>query len=137
MSTFYTDADNDLQLDSNGRLVFESDEVVAAAVKLKNRFQRFRGEWFLDTREGIPYFEFVFVKNPNLDVIRRIFTEVILSTPPIETLDKLELFYLPGERLLAFEFEARAADGRVIQGGSGQPFIVNGQPEGSDQEASV
>ncbi len=102
----------------------ETDPVVAAAVKLKHRLQFFLGEWFLDTRLGVPYFSVVFVKNPKIEVIRRMFRRIILSCPPITEVPKLDIFYLSSERKLIYEFVATAADGRTITGGSGQDFIV-------------
>lgn len=123
-STFMTDG-NDFALSVNGRLVLETDPVVAAAIKLKHRFQFFKGEWFLDTRQGIPYFTTILgVKKPNIEIIRRMIRRIILSCPPITAIPRLDVYYLPSARKLTFEFEATADDGRTVSGGSGKPFIV-------------
>ncbi len=115
---------NDFAFSDSGRLVLETDEVVAAAIKLKHRLQFFLGEWFLDTRLGVPYFDVVFVKNPDIEVIRRMFRRIILSCPPIVDVNKLDIFFLKAERKLIYEFQAVAEDGRTVTGGSGQDFIV-------------
>ena len=128
-ATFMTDQ-NDFYLTANGQLQLETDDVIAAAIKLKHRFQLFLGEWFLDTRIGVPYFETVFVKSPNIELIRRMVRRIILSCPPIVTVHKVDIYYIPGDRLCAFEFEASAEDGRVVAGGTGQPYIV--QTDGSE-----
>lgn len=133
MSTFFPSDGGDLLI-QNGNLVLEKDEVIAGAIKLKNRFQFFQGEWFLDTRVGIPYFSLVFIKNPSIEVIKRLFRNVILETPPIVSVEQLDVYYVPGDRLLAFEFSCTASDGVIITGGSGQPFLVDGEPiEGQNQ----
>ena len=118
--------DTDLLLDENKRLVIERDPVVAAAYKLRNRLQFFKGEWFLDTRVGVPYYDEVFIKNPSLAIIRRLVRRIILSCPPIVAVRKLDMFFLRKERALVYNFEATAEDGRTVSGGSGQPFIVSG-----------
>lgn len=116
---------NDFALTASGQLQLETDAVIAAAIKLKHRFQFFKGEWFLDTRIGVPYFTTILgIKKPNIEIIRRMLRRIILSCPPIVTVEKLDVYFLPASRTLVFEFQAKAVDGRVVTGGSGQPFIV-------------
>ena len=117
---------NDLALNVVGQLILETDVVVAAAIKLKHRFQFFRGEWWLDTREGVPYFDLVLgQKNPNLEIIRRMIRRIILSCPPIVDVKSLDLYFLRAPRALLFEFQAVAEDGRTVSGGHGLPYIVS------------
>lgn len=128
MSAFQMTGDGDLALvyASTGRsnLAIVADPSVAKAIKLRNRFLLFLGEWFLDTRIGVPYFQFLFVKNPDVALVRRMLRRVIESVGfLVETLD---LTYDPSARTLAFTFSA--TDGpRKIEGGSGTPFIVDGK----------
>lgn len=123
MSTFLTASDNDLLL-VEGSLVVESDPVTEAAISLYQKFQMFLGEWFLDSRIGVPYFEVVFVKNPDTDLIKRLVTRILMSEEIIVDA-QVTVYYLPAERMAAFEFVATADDGREIVGGSGKPFIVS------------
>ncbi len=115
---------NDFAFTANGRLQLETDEVIAAAIKLKHRLAFVLGEWFLDQRLGVPYFDVVFVKNPDIEVIRRMFRRIILSCPPIADVKSLDVYFLKAERKLVYEFQAVAEDGRTITGGSGNEFIV-------------
>lgn len=124
-STFMTDPDNDLALTATGRLQLETDPVIAASIKLKHRFQFFKGEWFLDKRVGVPYFSAVYVKNPDIELIRRMVRRIILSCSPINVVRKVDVYYLPKQRMCAFEFKAEAEDGRTVTGGPGQPFLVS------------
>jgi hypothetical protein len=48
----------------------------------------FLGEWFLDTKQGMPYFRDVLVKNPNSDTVRSVFKRRILQTPGIVSVDR-------------------------------------------------
>jgi hypothetical protein len=131
MSTFLQEPDNDLALRLNARgkksLVLVKDEVVAGTIKLRNRLQLFLGEWFLDTRIGVPYYQVVLVKNPDLSLVRRMFTKVILSIPVLATVPSLVFSYDKRTRAAGFTFTAYASDGRKVTGGSGEPFIVAGR----------
>ena len=112
----------DLEL-TNGRLTLVRGPD-AAAVTLKNKLRFFIGEWFLDTRLGVPYFQYVFVKRPDLDVLRAMFRRVILSVEPIVDVEELTLGPIDADRSCPFRFRARCSDGSVISGASDQPFIV-------------
>lgn len=64
------DNDLDLSLDAAGRLdlsIVDGEDQIRQEVE--TRLQMVRGQWFLDTRAGIPYGTSVFVKNPDLDLI--------------------------------------------------------------------
>jgi len=127
MSAFHIAQDGDILL-TNGKITIEQDPFFAAAIKLRNRFLFFRGEWFLDTREGVPYFQLVFVKNPDLNVISRLFTDIILSLDPvIVSVTRMDLYFQSASRDLVIDFEALGADGRRLEGGTGKPFLIEGE----------
>lgn len=80
----------DLKLDTtSGDLAIENDDLVIIngvddiAQHSKIRLRFFRGEWFLDLRVGIPYYEEILIKNPDLVAVRAIFREAILETPGV------------------------------------------------------
>lgn len=128
MSAFQMTPDGDLALTyaDTGRsnLAIVTDPVIAKAIKLRNRFLLFLGEWFLDTRIGVPYFQFLFVKNPDVALVRRMLRRVIESVGFLVA--SIDLTYDPSARTLSFTFQA--TDGpRKIEGGSGTPFIVDGK----------
>lgn len=122
-STLATDQANDIKL-TNGRASLETDALIVGAIKLRNRLQFFLGEWFLDTRLGFPWFQYVLIKNPDLGIIRRLFLKAILATEPFQDVPELILKYQPETRRLSFYFSAIAKDGRTVTGGSDSPFIV-------------
>lgn len=131
MSAFHLDTNNDLALSTNSRgkktLTIGKDEIENGTSKLHLRFQFFEGEWFADTREGVPYLKSLFVKNPDLSVITQILRSIILSIPVFGRVDKLTYAYDAQTRGFAFDFAATAKTGQKIEGGSGIPFVVDGR----------
>ncbi len=73
------------------------------------------GEWFLDTRQGLPYFRDVLIKRPNAETVRSVITRAILNTPGITRVDSLELSFDTGNRKLTVFFEATYQDGQPIE----------------------
>ena len=56
-------ANNDLVIKNNDLILIDNAERIAQQVLITLRF--WLNEWFLDTRQGIPYLEYILVKNPN------------------------------------------------------------------------
>lgn len=123
MSTFAQTPQNDLSI-VNGQLVLVTDVATEAAIELRNKFLFIRGEYFLDTRQGAPLFTYVFVKNPDLPLIRQLFHNIIKSAKGIATVDELNVSFDVSKRKLTFSFSATAADGQTVTGGSDRDFIV-------------
>ena len=74
------------------------------------RLQTFRGEWFLDTRIGIPYFESVLVKNPINAVLRSIFHSASLETPGIKEIAAFYMNLDAPNRRLELQIEGESED---------------------------
>lgn len=115
--------DGDLDV-ITGNLIVESNAATVLANKLTNRFRFFKGEWFIDTREGVPYFQYVFVKNPDLNAISQMFKKVLLTTPGVASVVKVQCDFYTNLRQLVASFECVTDTGAVIAGGPGDPFIV-------------
>lgn len=117
------DAENpvhhDLRL-TNGHLTFlEGHEAIAQKVKIRLWF--FRGEWYLDQREGIPYWTRLFVKDPDLPALEAMFRRVIQGTPGIAIVDRLTLELDRATREASLSFAAKTDAGATIELG---PFLV-------------
>lgn len=93
--------------------------------KLSVRFRFFLGEWFLDLRQGVPYYRDVFVKNPNLDLIRSLFIRVVRETPGVLDVPTFSLAYDPEQRRLSFDFEALVDGGEITVKPEDADFVVN------------
>lgn len=107
----------DLQLDPlTHDLVFVDGalQLVADPVqKVKIRLLFIRGEWFLDIEEGVPYFEEIFVKAPNLDRLRALYRTVIGDTLGIEDVREIDLAFDAGSRRLTLTWTAGTAAGEI------------------------
>jgi len=123
VTTFAQESNNDLKL-VNGQLVLVDDVAECAAIELNNKLQFVEGEYFLDTRQGVPYFTFFFVKNPDILLLRQILRNVVMSVQGIASIIDIQTSLNNATRKASFSIRARAANGKIIVGGSGQPFIV-------------
>lgn len=82
--------------------------------KIATRLKFFLGEWFLDQREGVPWFRDVLVQNPDLNIIRSVFRAVILSVQEVATVERIDLVWDKPFRTVAVDFRARLVDGGVV-----------------------
>jgi hypothetical protein len=97
----------------NGDLFLVS-EVDAVTQYLKQRMKLFLGEWFLDEASGIPYFDRILVKNPNLVEIDAIFKNEILSTPGVVELLEFSINIDGQARSMRLAFRARSREGEIL-----------------------
>jgi len=109
----------DLALDTDGDLLIENGDLVLIAGKeaiaqdLNIRLEFFLGEWFLDTRIGVPYFTEVLGQKPRIGLIQSFFRKVILLTPGITDVSNMLLDYTGSTRVLTVEFWAHTAFGII------------------------
>ena len=82
------------------------------AQSLRIALHFFLGEWFLDLDEGVPMFEQVLVKNPNLPAIQAMFREKILSVPGILAIESFRFDYFT-TRDLRIDFAASTEFGEL------------------------
>jgi hypothetical protein len=75
---------------SGGDLVLTRDrDAIRQAVQI--RLSTILGEWFLATDAGVPWFDRVLVKSPNLRAIESVFRQKIETTPGILTVTALSV----------------------------------------------
>jgi hypothetical protein len=112
----------DLQLDTaTGDLEFSDDNdlilidgVDAIRQHITIRLQFFQAEWFLDERIGIPYYQEILRKAPDLNVVRSIFREAILTTPGVIAVTDLVTEYDGTTRTLTVSFSAQTEEGPLV-----------------------
>jgi len=80
---------------------------------LKQRLKTFYGEWFLNKKVGVPYFEQVFVKNYNANILDSVFKKIIIETPGIIQLLEFSLEIDSSTRELFLTFKASAVEGVI------------------------
>ncbi len=98
---------------SNGSLVIVTGtEEIAQKVQVS--LQLVFGEWFLNTAEGIPYFEQIFVKNPSPGKITSIFRRAILAVPGMASIQSLTVDFDRTTRTVAVRFFGTTVSGEPI-----------------------
>lgn len=113
----------------NGALVMTSDVDARGTNNVLQdilcRLRTFEGEWFLNINLGMPYFQRMLVKNPDLALISAAYKDTILGTPGVKSLDKFTLDVDRLTRRLFISFACTTVSGKVSY--SSQPSSpVNG-----------
>lgn len=109
----------DLLLDADGDFAIQSGDLVlvagAAAIvqAVRIRLQFFKGEWYLDLAAGLPYYQSIFVKNPNVGVLQGIFRDEILNTPGVSSVESLTLNLDRQTRKLTVQYTASTDVGLI------------------------
>lgn len=116
-------ADGDLDLDASGDIqTVTGRDAIAQHALIRCRF--FLGEWFLDEREGVPYYERILVANPNLPDVEEAFRRTIAETPGMASVRSLSLDFDRSTRSIAIEVEAVTTEGELITSADFGPFII-------------
>lgn len=106
-------ASSDLVIKNNDLILIDNAERVAQQVLITLRF--WLGEWFLDTKQGVPYLEYVLVKNPNMNHIRQILAEKIQSVEGVNNIVSLDFDFRRITRELYVNFEIYTDYGLVTE----------------------
>lgn len=81
---------------------------------VRTRLLFYRGEWFLNTEAGVPYFDQIFTKPVNLANIESILKTTILTTPGITKLLQFSMDYEgASNRRLSVSFSAETEYGDI------------------------
>jgi hypothetical protein len=101
-------------------LVFEDfdfalvDDTRQIMQNLAIRLRFILAEWYLDITQGIPYFEFFFVKAPNQIQIESILKEEIVNTRGIVEITRFSADFNTSTRLFSVSFGARSISGEEL-----------------------
>jgi hypothetical protein len=83
-----------------------TDSLTAIAQRVRIALQFFLGEWFLDLSVGVPYYERILVKNPDVRNVQSIIRKTILNVQGIRSLLSLKLSYDSSIRKLTITYTA-------------------------------
>ena len=90
---------SDIKIDSSGDIEESNGDLSLTTGTdsidqfLRQKLRTFFGEWFLDNRVGLPYFQQIFQKDFDIDIIDSAFKREILTTNGV--LELLEFFLKP------------------------------------------
>lgn len=91
------------------QLVSETERV---SQHLKIRLLFFLGEWYLDTEIGVPYFQDILVKSPDIPNVESILINEILDTPDVLELLSFDSFYDTAQRQYSATFQVNTIFGQ-------------------------
>ena len=126
MASIKLNASGDIEIIDGNMSIARGSE--ALRQQLETRFRSFRGDWFLDTRIGMPYFQEILIKNPDFVAVRGIFREAILETPGVLEIQKFDLDFDGLTRRLSVSFSVRTEEGLILE--FSDAFIVGGDTNG-------
>lgn len=108
----------DLAFDKNTRdLVLPIQPITGAArvaQSLRIRLRTWLGDWFLDTRHGVPYVESILKGNPNPAIVESILRAQILDVEGVQSITSFSLFIDPATRICSVQFEAVSSEGLAV-----------------------
>lgn len=111
MSDLKIGSDGDLEIKNGNLQLTNGDDAVRQ--HLQQRLRTFLGEWFLDLDVGVPYFQDILVKNPNVNQVDGILKQTILTTPGVVELVSFTMNSDPTARTLSVEFEYTSYSGEI------------------------
>jgi hypothetical protein len=122
------DAENpdvgDIALD-NGQIYLTPSEAAATLQRIQIKFNFFQGEWFLDRRQGTPWYQRILIKGSNERVNRSIFRQIVEGDPGIASVVSLRYSLNRTTRALTVSFVAIMTNGETLRSDDFGPFIIN------------
>jgi hypothetical protein len=112
MDLILAENDNNLELKNFDLQVLGGSIYVANKIRIALR--TFHNEWFLNINAGLPYYEDILIKNPNLDFVSDLYQSEILSISEVDSLDEFTLS-LNATRQLDIFFIAILTDGTTVE----------------------
>lgn len=89
------------------------NDIDAIVQDIKVRLWFFRGEWFLDTDAGVPYFADILVKNPNIQNVDAIIKTTIVDTDGVNEITDYESEFDSALRRLTVTFSVNTIAGQA------------------------
>lgn len=93
--------DNNLNI-INHDIAFTSNVSIYVSQKIRIKLSFFLAEWYLNKNIGLPYFEQIFIKNPDINFIEDLYKIKISEIPEVKELTNLTLEFEERELLVTF-----------------------------------
>ena len=82
---------------------------------IRQRLLAFRGEWFLDLAEGLPWFEEILGKPQNIETVEALLKERIQGSPGVDELTAFAISPVDTqERAIRVDFSVRMVSGETL-----------------------
>lgn len=116
----------DLDVSDTGVVRLTNGVPESAAQRLLVTLRMFTGEWFLDLRAGVPYYQSILVKAPDLDLVRSVFRQVIAADPFVVDVPIVDVALDRATRVLTLSFTARLREGSELEILVAQGIVAGG-----------
>jgi hypothetical protein len=109
----------DLKVDNSGELVVTDFDLVkiingdAIEQDIRTALRTFKGEYFLNTNVGLPYFQEIFKKGTSPLIIQNRFKTAILARPGVKNFESFEIEIDTALRQLNIEFTVNTDAGSI------------------------
>lgn len=119
MSGFKLDANGDIEVDSNGKMLLLSTYQELVKQRLQIKLRTFKGEWWLDTSFGIPYRDTgdgraIIGKGYSKTDIDALYIAAIKSDEDVLSIKTFSSTYNPVTRLYDLNFEVKVRNGDLL-----------------------
>jgi hypothetical protein len=113
----------DLALSKEGRMFLRNDKKAVVDQRIRVRVQFFKGEWFLNTEAGTPWFQHILDKGVPDQTIRSVLSQVLKVEDVAEIL-KLTWTIDPKTRRMTVDFDLKLTDGTLFRSRDFKPFVI-------------
>lgn len=103
---------NDLILVNGDLQLADGDDAIAQDVQ--GALELFIGEWFLDTSQGVPYYQSILTKGVDLDLVQVILIEQVRSRSGVVDVLSLDFDFDPKTRALSVTTQIRSTSGELL-----------------------
>jgi hypothetical protein len=111
----------DLKLDQEGDLMISefdlrlTNDSEIVKQRIRQALLTFKGEWFLNTQLGIPYYESILEEKNSLQAIKAILMDAIKKVEGVKELTQFELKYNNDTRLVSINFSVIDSFNNLIE----------------------
>ncbi len=111
MKTIKLDSDHDILVENYSPVFLTDQDYIAE--KLRTKFLLFKGEYYLDILKGVPYYQHILKKNPDVRMINNIFKKQALEITGVTKVIDLNLEFSESLRLLTIEYSLDTVYGTI------------------------
>ena len=108
----------DILLDSSGDIALNRGDIVltdSVCQKVCIRLRWFLNEWKFNRNSGVPYYEEFFIKQYDIDNVKQLLEEEILSVDEVEEISSLEASVDIENRALSVSCSVVLTDGEEVK----------------------
>lgn len=107
MKDILLDREGDIALTPEGDVSLVTSPVQAVLIKLRWFFK----EWVFDPERGIPWYESVLVKDPDIEGIKKRFIREMLDVDDVKEVTQMDILLDPAARKAEVKFQFRTDEG--------------------------